>query len=123
MSQQLDDPCLQVIGSVNTVLKLQYKEVYTTSTAAKYVSDIAFAGTVVGQLIFGFTSDQWSRTNSLMVSTLLLIIFTALAAGSYYKGDPVGMFNILTAWRFFVGIGIGGKRHCRLTSNWDKFER
>ncbi|OAA35277.1 MFS phospholipid transporter Git1 [Metarhizium rileyi] len=98
-----------VIGSVNTVLKSQYKTVYTSSNAAKYVADIAFAGTVVGQLIFGFTSDHWSRTNSLVVSTLILIVFTALAAGSYYKGDAASMFNMLAAWRFFVGIGIGGE--------------
>ena len=36
------------------------------------------------------------------MSTIILIIFTALAAGSFYHGDPVGMFNMLTAWRFFV---------------------
>lgn len=72
------------------------------------MADIAFAGTVVGQLIFGFLSDYWSRSNSLLVSTAILIVFTALAAGSYYNGSLIGMFNILTAWRFFVGIGIGG---------------
>lgn len=49
-------------------------------------------------------SDKWSRTNSLLVSTIILIAFAALAAGSYYKGDTVGMFNILTAWRFFVSF-------------------
>ncbi|GJN72698.1 MFS phospholipid transporter [Purpureocillium lilacinum] len=98
-----------VIGSVNTVLKLQYGDVYKNSQAAKYVADIAFAGTVVGQLIFGFTSDYWSRNNSLLLSTIILIVFTALATGSYYKGEPVGMFNMLTAWRFFVGVGIGGE--------------
>ncbi|KAI5465289.1 major facilitator superfamily domain-containing protein [Mariannaea sp. PMI_226] len=98
-----------VIGSVNTTLALQYGTVFTKSTAKKYVSDIAFAGTVLGQLIFGFLSDHWSRTNSLMVSTVILIVFTALATGSYWHGEPVGMFNMLTAWRFFVGIGIGGE--------------
>ncbi|EEU37496.1 uncharacterized protein NECHADRAFT_51418 [Fusarium vanettenii 77-13-4] len=98
-----------VIGSVNTTLKIQYKDVYINSNAFKYVADIAFAGTVVGQLIFGFLADHWSRTNTLMVSTVILIIFTALAAGSYWHGEPVGMFNMLTAWRFFVGIGIGGE--------------
>ncbi|KAL5086182.1 MFS general substrate transporter [Trichoderma afarasin] len=98
-----------VIGSVNTVLKLQYGEVYTSSNASKYVSDIAFVGTVVGQLLFGFLADRWSRSNSLLVSTIILIVFTALATGSYYHGDAVGMFNMLTAWRFFVGIGIGGE--------------
>ncbi|KAG6000771.1 hypothetical protein E4U21_005024 [Claviceps maximensis] len=98
-----------VIGSVNTILKLQYGAVYKSSTAAKYVADIAFAGTVFGQLLFGFACDHWSRTNSLMVSTVILIVFTALATGSYYNGEPVGMFNMLAAWRFFVGIGIGGE--------------
>ncbi|RTE82418.1 hypothetical protein BHE90_003070 [Fusarium euwallaceae] len=98
-----------VIGSVNTTLKFQYKDVYINSNAFKYVADIAFAGTVVGQLVFGFLADHWSRTNTLMVSTVILIIFTALAAGSYWHGEPVGMFNMLTAWRFFVGIGIGGE--------------
>ncbi|KAM0227788.1 hypothetical protein ACHAPO_011263 [Fusarium lateritium] len=96
-----------VIGSVNTTLRRQYGDVYVNSNAFKYVSDIAFAGTVVGQLVFGFLADHWSRTNTLMVSTIILIIFTALAAGSYWHGQPVGMFNMLTAWRFFVGIGIG----------------
>lgn len=67
---------------------------------------------MVGQLVFGFLADHWSRTNTLMVSTVILIIFTALAAGSYWHGQAVGMFNMLTAWRFFVGIGIGGKTTC-----------
>jgi MFS family permease len=109
------------------VLGYEYGPIYANSTAKKYVADIAFAGTVVGQLLFGWLSDHWSRTNSLLVSTIILIIFTALAAGSYFRGDSVGMFNILTAWRFFVsssryyhcprqsltitqvGIGIGGE--------------
>ncbi|KAF4120792.1 Sugar (and other) transporter [Geosmithia morbida] len=98
-----------VIGSVNTTLTAQYGDVFTGSNAYSYVSAIAFVGTVVGQLVFGFLADHWSRTNSLLVSTVILIVFTALATGSYYHGDAVGMFNILTAWRFFVGIGIGGE--------------
>ncbi|KAG8165548.1 hypothetical protein KVR01_004100 [Diaporthe batatas] len=98
-----------VIGSVSTVLGLQYGDLYKDSNAKKYVNDIAFAGTVVGMLAFGWLADHWSRTNSLLISTIILMVFTALAAGSYYKGDAVGMFNILTAWRFFVGIGIGGE--------------
>ncbi|KAL2019887.1 hypothetical protein VTK56DRAFT_9062 [Thermocarpiscus australiensis] len=98
-----------VIGSVTTVLAIEYGDVWKSSNAKNYLSDIAFVGTVVGQLAFGYLSDKWSRTNSLLLSTVLLIVFTALSAGSYYHGDTVGMFNILTAWRFFVGIGIGGE--------------
>ncbi|KAH6617845.1 major facilitator superfamily domain-containing protein [Chaetomium sp. MPI-SDFR-AT-0129] len=98
-----------VIGSVVTILAIQYGDAWKTSNAKNYLSDIAFAGTVVGQLAFGYLSDKWSRMNSLILSTVILLIFTALTAGSYYHGDAVGMFNILTAWRFFVGIGIGGE--------------
>ncbi|KAL8417543.1 hypothetical protein RB594_001269 [Gaeumannomyces avenae] len=98
-----------VIGSVSTVLGKQYGSVYTDSNAKKVVSAIAFAGTVVGQLLFGWLSDNWSRRNSLLVSTVILIVFTALATGSYWYGEAAGMFSMLTAWRFFVGIGIGGE--------------
>lgn len=91
-----------MIGSVTTVLALQYGDLYKNSNAKKYVGDIAFAGTVVGQLAFGWLADHWSRTNSLLVSTIILVVFTALAAGSYYRGEAVGMFNMLAAWRFFV---------------------
>ncbi|KAJ4158155.1 uncharacterized protein LMH87_008694 [Akanthomyces muscarius] len=98
-----------VIGSVNTILTRQYGPVYSESSAYQNVASIAFAGIVVGQLLFGFLSDHWSRANSLTLSTIILIVFTALATGSYWLGDAVGMFNILTAWRFFVGVGIGGE--------------
>ncbi|KAL1899852.1 glycerophosphoinositol permease [Sporothrix stenoceras] len=98
-----------VIGSVTTILALEYGDTWSNSRAKSVVSAIVFAGTVVGQLFFGVLADRWSRTNSLLVSTVILFVFTALAAGSYYHGDTIGMFNMLAAWRFFVGIGIGGE--------------
>lgn len=99
-----------VIGSVSTMLGQIYGKEYTQSAAKRNVSSIAFAGTVVGQLVFGYTSDKWSRKNSLLVSTVILTLFTALAAGSYGAGGSTqGLFAALTAWRFFVGLGIGGE--------------
>lgn len=47
-----------VIGSVSTILTRLYGKEYTESSARKNVSAIAFAGTVLGQLIFGYTSDS-----------------------------------------------------------------
>jgi hypothetical protein len=44
----------QVIGSVVTILAIQHGEVWKTSNAKQYLGDIAFAGTVVGQLVFGY---------------------------------------------------------------------
>jgi MFS family permease len=87
-----------------------YGDAYTNSTAQQNVSSIVFAGTVVGMLFFGYTSDHWSRKWSLMISTIILFIFAALGAGSYGAGGSIGgMLAALTAYRFFLGIGIGGE--------------
>lgn len=99
-----------VIGPVNTALKTIYGDRYTQSSAQQNVTSIAFAGTVVGQLAFGYTSDHWSRKWSLLISTIILFIFAALSAGSYGAGGSVGgLFAALTAYRFLLGIGIGGE--------------
>ncbi|KAL3438424.1 major facilitator superfamily domain-containing protein [Aspergillus tetrazonus] len=99
-----------VIGSVNTMLSIIYAEAYTKSSASKNVSSIAFAGTVVGMLFFGVLSDHWSRKGSLLVSTLVLILFAILCTAAYgYHGSTYGLFAALAAYRFFLGIGIGGE--------------
>lgn len=92
------------------MLKTIYKDEYTKSSAQQNVASIAFAGTVLGQLVFGWTSDHWSRKNSLLISTIILIVFAALGAGSYGAGGSIqGTFAALTAYRFLLGIGIGGE--------------
>lgn len=87
-----------VIGSVSTLLAKQYGDAYSASSAISNVSSIAFAGTIVGQLFFGYLADKWSRTNALLVSTVILIVFTALTAGSYWHGETMGLLSILVAW-------------------------
>ncbi|KAI9807559.1 MAG: hypothetical protein M1825_005499 [Sarcosagium campestre] len=105
-----DGYCNQVIGSVNTILGILYPTEYKNSSASANVSSIAFAGTVVGMLFFGYTSDHYSRKWSLLASTVILIIFAALGAGSYGAGGSIsGLFAALAAYRFFLGIGIGGE--------------
>ena len=95
---------------MSTILSKIYGEAYTGSNAKKNVSSITFAGTVLGMFIFGYLSDKWSRKNALMLSTVILAVFAALGAGSYgAKGSTQGLFAALTAYRFLVGIGIGGE--------------
>jgi MFS family permease len=61
-------------------------------------------------LAFGISSDYWSRKWSLFISTIILIVFAALGAASYgYHDSQTGLFAALTAYRFFLGIGIGGE--------------
>ncbi|PNS15121.1 Cell division control protein 45 [Sphaceloma murrayae] len=99
-----------VIGSVNTLLARIYPTTYKSSSAQANVSSITFAGTVLGMLIFGWSSDHVSRKWSLFVSTIIILIFAALSAGSYGAGGSQGgLFAALTAYRFLTGIGIGGE--------------
>lgn len=45
-----------------------------------------------------------------MLSTIILTVFAALGSAAYgYHGSLGGMFAALTAYRFLVGIGIGGE--------------
>jgi MFS family permease len=49
------------------MLKRIYPDAYAGSTAQANVSSITFAGTVLGMLFFGYTSDHYSRKWSLFV--------------------------------------------------------
>ncbi|KAF2735824.1 MFS general substrate transporter [Polyplosphaeria fusca] len=99
-----------IIGPVNTMLATIYEKEYENSSAQANVSAITFAGTVLGMLFFGYTSDHFSRKWSLFVSTIIIILFAALGAGSYGAGGSIsGLLAALVAFRFFLGIGIGGE--------------
>lgn len=115
-----------VIGPVGSALALAYPDAWAGSSARQNVSSIAFVGTVVGQLFFGYTSDHYSRKWSLLVSTIILFVFAALGAGSYgANGSPYGLLAALTAYRFLLGIGIGSvprlsesRAHVLMLSQW-----
>ncbi|KAF1953075.1 glycerophosphodiester transporter [Byssothecium circinans] len=99
-----------IIGPVSTMLKTIYPGAYKNSSAQANVSSITFAGTVLGMLFFGYTSDHYSRKWSLFASTLIIILFATLGTGSYGAGgSPGGLISALVAYRFFLGIGIGGE--------------
>lgn len=101
---------LSIGGSVNTMLKTLYKAEYTASSAQQNIGSILFVGIIVGQLFFGYTSDHFGRKSSLLVSTVILFVFNALATGAYGAGGSInGLFSALVAWRFFTGVGIGGE--------------
>ena len=101
------------ISSVSTCFAKLYGKAYTDSHAIQNVSSIVFVGTVVGQLIFGYLSDHYSRKFSMLFGTSMLIVFTILCSGAWGKGtsgtEPGGLFAALTAWRFFLGIAIGSE--------------
>lgn len=104
------------ISTASTCLSIIYGTQYTDSPALQNVSAIAFAGTVVGQLSFGFVSDYFSRKKGMLISSAGLILFSILAAGSWgvgteswVGGNAGGLFAALTAYRFFLGYFIGAE--------------
>lgn len=99
-----------VIGSVSTMLKRIYPKEYKGSAAQRNIGAITFAGQVFGQLLFGWTTDHWSRKWTLVTSTIILIVFAIMCTGAYGAGGTAsGLFAALAAYRFLLGIGIGGE--------------
>lgn len=62
-----------VIGSVNTILRRLYKTEYATSNAQSNITSLVFVGEVVGIIIFGYTSDRFSRKWSIFASTIIVV--------------------------------------------------
>lgn len=97
------------IGTVLFALKTLYPKEFKTSNAMSNIASIAFVGTVLGQLSFGYISDRVARKGGMMVANVMLILFTLLTAVATWGRTPSGLFAALTVFRFFLGIAIGAE--------------
>src|SRR5277367_2218967 len=99
-----------VMGTVNTILGLVYPDIYPNSTYSQNISSIVFAGTVLGQLSFGYMSDNLGRKFGMVAATIIVVVFSIMSAGAYGAGgSTTGMLSALAAYRFLLGIGIGAE--------------
>jgi MFS family permease len=99
-----------MIGFVKSMLGKIYGTRFKESNGILLLNPMTFAGTALGMLLFGFTSDHWSRKGSLLASTVIIIVFAILQTASYGAGGTMeSMVLALTVYRFFLGIGIGGE--------------
>lgn len=101
------------ISTVSACLERVYKDEYTGSSAMQNISSVAFVGTVIGQLFFGWFADYYNRKVSMVIGTSIIIIFSILCAGAWGVGTTAthagGLFSAITAYRFFIGLGIGSE--------------
>jgi PHS family inorganic phosphate transporter-like MFS transporter len=70
------------------------------------VSSAGLAGTIVGQIGFGFLGD-FIGTTTAWILTVCLIILGCLFSAFLSFGSFV--FVLLSFWRFILGLGIGGE--------------
>ncbi|KNZ76910.1 putative metabolite transport protein [Termitomyces sp. J132] len=103
-----------VIGSVNTLLTRIYgQQALADHNYSTIVNSTGFAGTVVGMLLFGLLSDKIGRKFGMMSAATIVILFSGLsAASSGANGSVGGLLSMLSAMRFFLGIGVGAEYPC-----------
>ncbi|KAI1265836.1 phosphate permease [Xylariaceae sp. FL1019] len=99
-----------VVSLLNIMLGIVYypenkATLYTNSdTAIKLATS---AGTVIGQLGFGYLADRLGRKKMYGIELIIIIFATigqALASGS----PSVNIVGLLIFWRVLMGVGIGG---------------
>lgn len=98
------------IGPVKTILGKLYPETFKHGNNGQngpLIGAMGFAGMVIGQLSFGYLSDKLSRKWSMLACTAIIFVFSILCACS--AGPPQVLINCLIAFRFLLGIGIGGE--------------
>ncbi|CAM8982215.1 unnamed protein product [Rhodiola kirilowii] len=71
------------------------------------VNGVAFVGTLIGQLFFGWLGDKLGRKKVYGI-TLLLMIFCSIASGLSFGHTPKAVIGTLCFFRFWLGFGIGG---------------
>ncbi|KAF8956216.1 MFS Git1p-related glycerophosphoinositol and glycerophosphocholine permease [Flammula alnicola] len=103
-----------VIGNVNTLLTRVYgSDKLSQHNYSRTLTSLAFAGTVVGMLVFGYISDKIGRKFGMMTATVIVALFSGLsAASSGAHGSVDGLLSMLSAMRFLLGIGIGAEYPC-----------
>ncbi|GAA5921016.1 hypothetical protein JCM3775_004050 [Rhodotorula graminis] len=97
-------------GTVNTLLARIYPDEYGKNHYSELFSGMAYLGTIIGMLFFGYFVDRYGRKYGMLASSCLMILGSALCAGAYGAGGSTqGMFAALIVYRFIAGLGIGGE--------------
>ncbi|KAL1411325.1 glycerophosphoinositol permease [Vanrija albida] len=106
-----------VISPVNEVLGRLYPDWMdpTKTENRSLLSSMGFAGMVIGMISFGFISDKFGRKPGMFLTTAIIFVFMILMAASSGP-TPQVLINCLIAFRFLVGIGIGGEYPCGSTA-------
>jgi MFS family permease len=102
----LDGLQITIASSVTGVLT-QPDTLGMTSSQIGLIASVYLVGEVFGALVFGRLSDQLGRKRLLIVTLLLYLFGTGLAA--FVTGHHTGWLVFFYLTRFVAGMGIGGQ--------------
>lgn len=80
----------------------------TSSVRLTWINIATLAGTLLGQVMFGFLADKYGRKKMYGVELVLLITATVgvVMSSTGYNGS-MDVYTWLIWWRILVGIGVG----------------
>jgi MFS transporter, PHS family, inorganic phosphate transporter len=70
---------------------------------------MVFAGAVVGMCLLGYLGDHMGRRPAMLLTLSLTLFGTLLSALVPWGGDVDATYGVLSAARFLLGLGVGGK--------------
>ncbi|XP_064959488.1 probable inorganic phosphate transporter 1-10 [Musa acuminata AAA Group] len=100
-------PVMKLIGRIYYGDAQADKPGVTPPAVASAMVAVALAGTVIGQLVFGFLGDRIGRRRMYGLS-LLLMVASSFASGFSICRTRGCVLTSLCLFRFLLGIGIGG---------------
>jgi drug/metabolite transporter (DMT)-like permease len=108
----LSDGYQQNLASSTNVIfnHLLGREVYTSSRQTR-ISNALLVGAVIGILIFGYTSDRFSRKGGMLVTSALVVVGSLMATLAFQVNGATHMLWFLTIARGAAGVGVGGQPH------------
>lgn len=106
----LSDGYQQNLASNTNVIfnHLLGKKVYTSDRQTR-ISNALLVGSVIGILVFGYTSDRFSRKGGMLVTSGLVVIGSLMATLAFQVHGANGMLWYLTIARGAAGVGVGGE--------------
>jgi MFS family permease len=79
-----------------------------TAAQGSLLKSVVFAGAVVGQSVMGYAGDLLGRKKA-MVLTNCFTAAGAVGCACFVGHDSNSIYTLMTACRFFLGVGVGGK--------------
>lgn len=95
-------------SSTNVIFNHLLGEKVYTSNRQTGISNALLVGSVIGILVFGYTSDRFSRKGGMLVTSALVVVGSLVATLAFQVDGATNMLWLVTIARGAAGVGVGG---------------